>query len=106
MIQFKHKNEEYKMHWSYPVQEEFKVIKRKNEIIFRDETIRYSVLVLYGTNDKVGQTVTYTTVAQCNPEDSFSRETGRVVSLKKLSNIAPKDLVKAAFTAYKNRTTK
>lgn len=96
MITVNYKGQSYRLYWTYPVTTEEKVNKRKKSITYT--SVRYTQAILEAISGDI-----ISVYIRCNPEDNFSKETGRLLSLDKLSDLVHPVLSELLYKAYYTR---
>lgn len=103
MIFFKHKDVEYSLHWKYSKKTVINTDKKTRKVTITISNVIITQAFLIGS--KFGKVVSmHTSDAVCVPEDNFSKNEGRFITLNKISNtIADPSLSTAMFKAYNER---
>lgn len=97
MILVKFKNKEYRLTWQY---------SQKLEVIHKTtlKKVSFEGTIIRVTNVYLdGEDLSITASTDCHVDDIFVRETGRVISLKKLSHLIHPDFYVEIEKAYNTR---
>ena len=97
MILVKFKDKEYRLTWQYSQRLEVSHKTTPKKVTFEGAIIRVTNVFLEG------EELSVTASTDCHVDDTFVRETGRVISLKKLSNLIHPDFYTEIEKAYTTR---
>jgi hypothetical protein len=97
MLTIDYNNQIFKMYWTYGFTTEEKSYKRGNSTVNISTKVRYTGIVLQSDE------VAHTAYVRCNPDDNFSRETGRLLTLDKITDTLHPNFAALIYKTYHSR---
>lgn len=98
MLTVNYKDKQYKMYWSYSFDDEVKVTQKQNTTIVKTTRVRYTSIIIQSSDNDI-----YSATVRCNPQDNFSRETGRLLTLDKVTENLNSEFKELIYKTYHNR---
>jgi len=98
MLGIDYNNQTYKMYWVYSFNTEVTTSKRGSSTITISTNVRYTSIVITSDSGEM-----HTAHVRCNPDDNFSKETGRILTLDKVTETLHPDFAELIYKTYYSR---